>query len=197
MGSVPDGDPDWLRDAIAVSDDDTQPDADDDGHDDADADALDDGATLVVTLTEELALALVDAAGLADADAATDTDGEHDATGSVNGLPTAEPASTVHAFAPCVLFDPTPSNTTVPRASSTRNDVAGTAPWPLSHAHPFDSDEPLPGVSEHAAAAAPPLAWSHSTGSPAGDDDASETVNHRRVSAGRPMMPAMSTDTTL
>ena len=197
MGSVPDGDPDWLRDANAERDDDTQPDADDDGLGDADADVLDDGAALAVTLTEELELTLEDAAGLADADAPADTDGEHDATGSVNGLPTAEPASTVHAFTPYVLFDPTPSNTTVPRASSTRNDAAGMAPWPLSHAHPVAKDEPLLGVSEHDAASAPPLAWSHSTGSPTDDDDASETVNHRRVSAGRPMMPVMSTDTTL
>ena len=196
MGSVAEGDTDALRDAIAERDDDTLPDTDDDAHGDGESDALTDAATLDDTPAEELARALPDGAAPADVDAATDTVGEHDATGSVNGLPTAAPRPTVQPSTPCVLLRPAPSNTTAPRASSTTNDAAGTAPKPLSHPHPVASDERLPGVSEHAAASAPPVASSHSTGSPAGDVAAEVTVSHRRVSGGMPMTPVTSTDTT-
>jgi hypothetical protein len=93
-----------------------------DRSDELDADAIATDVTLDVmipeddaykdTLGDRLVTPLSDTCGLGDTAIDRDTVGEHDATGSINGAPTAEPTPTAHAFVSNPPPEPTPSNTT-------------------------------------------------------------------------------------
>lgn len=174
---------DKVSESVAVSDGDAEPRADAVRDAGTDAAAV---AEATVADTRADALTASDAMGLGVAV------GAHEGTGSANGLLTEKPTSMAHAFVPNVPLPP-PSKTIAWLASYTRNDSAGTAPMPLFTAHP--AVDATPSVFRaHAAAFAPSVAWSHSTGSPEGDDTAFVAVNHSGVSAGRPPMSEMFTD---
>ena len=167
VGSVPEADTDTDGDTDGERDGSNEPDADATAPNvalpvtraegDTSKDALGDtvtraeGDTSKDALGDRLVPALSDNCGLGDTDMDRDTVGEHDATGSTNGAPTAEPTPTAHAF---VLNSPpesTPSNTTARCASNTRNEAAGSVPMPLPHPHPLEDDAPLPGDCTHVA----------------------------------------------
>jgi len=104
------------------SSDDSDRDGEIDRSDELDADATAPDVTLAVTNAEgdaykdtlgaRLVTPLSDTCGLGDTAIDRDTVGEHDATGSINGAPTAEPTPTAHAFVSNPPPEPTPSNTT-------------------------------------------------------------------------------------
>ena len=151
VGSVPETDADADGDGDGECDASDEPDTDAAAPDVALSVTRAEGDTPKDTLGGKVVPALSDSTGLGDAATERDTVGEHDATGSVNGAPTAEPTPTAHAFVLNPPPEPTPSNTTPRCASNTRNDAAGSVPRPLPHAHPLDDDALLPGDCAHVA----------------------------------------------